>query len=630
MAFSIATYEQYYNYWYGEHIECAAGQGWTEDIKNICVYAPNYEETQTLVNGVIAYKSYQPFNYSSMEQNPYTFSYRTNYSGDPLKFLNSNQIEWSNDEVEDKEGNTFYIVGQALQAIGRTSGSLIALEEMDIPVFSSKYDCERYLAGYSVTPINPQVFGETGVDWLCYLSNEKQPFVDMTWKDKVEDLTTIERQKVYISIVRARLEIGTWIAFGTPIQVAVVNYSDGSFGLDFAQYAKMIPTVALLGSLVTTLACTVYSDYLDNEGNVNTTTKFEFTIYRGSWLGEKNSINNPFSERTESDGSTFIFKMGYKEEDETYIEPTEPDTPTEPDVYYSSNGIGNKQYALTTQDINSLTSFLWSGNLLDSLQLVNNNPIENIISIKMFPFEITSGATTPIYIGNVQTNVSAVPIPSSYSAVKTFATFMVPHKFNNFLDFEPYTSMNLYLPFIGIKEIQPSIVVGRTIKIDYVIDIITGACKALVYVNSILTYEYSGTMGIDLPLTSSNRAQLEVGYVQSAIGTVANVASGNYLGALNTAVTGAFQQFHTETSGQFAPNTEGYSPRSIYLIASYPTYQDIDTFNHTHGRKCNLSLTLGNLQGYTICADGVDLSGLNCLEEEKEQLRDLLTSGFYL
>ena len=67
----------------------------------------------------------------------------------------------------------------------------------------------------------------------------------------------------------------------------------------------------------------------------------------------------------------------------------------------------------------------------------------------------------------------------------------------------------------------------------------------------------------------------------------------------------------------------------IALYIDYPHIQYPSTFAKENGLPCNLSLVLKNCKGFTkVASDNIDLSGIPCLDEEKERLRNILTSGF--
>ena len=70
--------------------------------------------------------------------------------------------------------------------------------------------------------------------------------------------------------------------------------------------------------------------------------------------------------------------------------------------------------------------------------------------------------------------------------------------------------------------------------------------------------------------------------------------------------------------------------RTCYVIIDRPNYQNLKAFNHTRGRKCYLSKTINTLHGFTICDSNIDLSGINATQSELEELKDILSTGFYV
>lgn len=470
-------------------------------------------------------------------------------------------------------------------------------------------------------------------DWIIYFSQSEKPTINI-----VASINGLEDDQLKTAIVHVEAYDFENLLPVT-YEVANVAYTSIPYRTNYYLLSSIVdkafnPNLIAEIANITRPYVKVNLLYYDENNEQKSTSQMYFIVNP-----RVNSPTNPhgYIPTVEQDGSTIEIRMGYPEDDEDYQDiiddidaMSKPSDNLDPNKHITSNGVGNRQYAITTSKVNELCNYLWNSSLLDDLKLINNNPIENIVSLKIFPFEIVSGTQVPILLGNVETTVTGVPIPSTFNAVRVIASGLVKPFYNNFLDLDGYTSLQIQLPFIGMKELSPSLCMGKAINVQYIIDIISGACKAMIYIAGSLMYQYEGSIGIEVPLTSSNRAQMESAYVTSALGTVLNIATENYMGAISSAVSGALSQFHSQTSGRFTPNCEGYSPRGIYLKYNRPDYQDIATFNHTHGRMCNLSLNLGSLKGFTKCAEGVDLKGVNANQTEKDELLSLLTSGIYL
>ena len=85
---------------------------------------------------------------------------------------------------------------------------------------------------------------------------------------------------------------------------------------------------------------------------------------------------------------------------------------------------------------------------------------------------------------------------------------------------------------------------NKTVTLKYIYDVITGVCTACFYTGDIEICKYSGTIAIDIPITASNRAQVEAGYITSAIGAIASLKTRNWLGVAGSAFGALMNQNH--------------------------------------------------------------------------------------
>ena len=330
-----------------------------------------------------------------------------------------------------------------------------------------------------------------------------------------------------------------------------------------------------------------------------------------------------------SDGSTFTVVQGVADSDDDYSDPQDNDNDPNPsdDTELETSGVLTTCYSMTSTRLQSLGSFLFSSDFIDNILLVNNNPIENILSIKAIPFSI-GGVDTNIKLGNVNTNIVGAKCGESYKI--NIGSFMVKAKYNSYLDYSPFTTVEIFLPFIGMQQLDTNVLINRSINILYIVDCITGSLKVQLLYNKKPLYEFNGTIGVDVPISSTNRAQVELGYLSSGLGAVGSIASGNVMGAVYSGLNMAQSQYHTTTSGTANPNTSFHSNRKCYLIINRPKADSISSYASTIGNKCCLSLSLRNLSGMTKLNENVQLKNISCTNEEREMLRNILTNGFIL
>ena len=372
----------------------------------------------------------------------------------------------------------------------------------------------------------------------------------------------------------------------------------------------------------------IYAVYVDENGEENESG------YCHIKLRKKSSSFDSIYELGEqgSDGSIITVVNydddpgGFDDDDDDYHDPTdnEDDTPDD-STDISVSGEVCKTFKIDQIELKKLSQFLWTSDFFDNILLVNNTPIENIISLKALIGTVaTTGSSQSLALGNVTTTANVVPCNESITI--NVGSITLPRKYNNFLDFEPYTKVQIYLPFYGCAMLDSSLVIGRTISIKYIIDVITATAKIKIIHDNKTLYEFKTTCGSDLPITSSNRASVEMGYLSSGIGMGVSLASGNIIGAIASGLSMAQSQYHSSTSGNVSGVLNFHDSRMVTVLVDRPVYTELRNFNKTHGRMCNLSKTLSNLRGFTKCAENIQIS-FNCLDEERAMIIEQLVNG---
>lgn len=302
-----------------------------------------------------------------------------------------------------------------------------------------------------------------------------------------------------------------------------------------------------------------------------------------------------------------------------------PDTGngTLPNTNGTNNGVSllSTSYAVTDSNLRQLGNFLWTATIFDDIRLINNSPLDNIVSTKIMPIALT-GKSSSLQIGNINTEINA-EIIETVPIIDVGSLKWVGY-YNNFLDYAPYTQAYIFLPFIGFYEIDPAQCVGHTLNVKYSFDIILGQCKAMLFVDNIYYMSYEGACGVDIPLTGNNRAQLESSFLASA---VTSMLTANPLPLLMTAIN---SQFQSQRSGSYSPSLGWGETRRCFVVFMIPNSQYPRTYGHDNGYPCNLSYNLGQLSGFTQTVKNPDISGIACTDEEGEMIKQLLASGVYL
>ena len=262
-----------------------------------------------------------------------------------------------------------------------------------------------------------------------------------------------------------------------------------------------------------------------------------------------------------------------------------------------------------------------------------------------------------------QTGVEAHIISSS-EIVSAFNsdTFRIQRKYNNFLDYSPYATHELFIPMCGWVTL-PDIAVDRDIIVTYIPDIESCKCRAVVSVvsnseednDTCVIAEKDGIMGSDVPFSNVGHSL----FVGDAIINGANVAgeaitmaigagftktgasgktfrpyegftlggTGTLPGAIgNALVSGNLNRTHFMTGNAckigFADG-ESIIVKSVYHLPDMP-----DNYAHTVGLVCNKTGQLSEFNGFTVC-DNPHIT-FSALEAEKEEIKRLLEEGVIL
>ena len=475
-------------------------------------------------------------------------------------------------------------------------------------------------------------------NWKVYIDGTKLPNYKIVWENKdIEDLKDADNARIQIQYAEVDPEYPVELRVPELIhETNFAEYNDGNYKTNFKTlyegawgevYNESIMSNLPKQSVWLLLQLDYYKNGITTVLPTQSSTKMAVLLNpSGKSLY---SYADVWNTKGETDGSTIriITDKGSGEGDDGYKDDTDKGEEDITDGASNSVGVLTTTYAMTIERLNQLGGFLWGANIFDEFSLVNSNPIENIISCKNIPISL-SGADEIIHLGNVDTGTNGAKVSSNFSTLNV-GQIALPTKYNSFLDFAPYTKVTIYLPYIGFKEIDATIAIGKTLKVAYVADVITGGCIAQIFINGVRFYEFSGEMGVDIPITASNRAQVEASYISNAVGMGASLASGNITGAVDSVLASATAKYNYSSTDTPNPNCVASVNRTCYIIIERPTYQELSQFNHTKGKMCNLSKTIGSLKGFTICDANIDLKGIPATEQEKQEISNILSSGFF-
>lgn len=293
-------------------------------------------------------------------------------------------------------------------------------------------------------------------------------------------------------------------------------------------------------------------------------------------------------------------------------------------------------YNPTSSEARAFGAWLWSNNIIDQIIRVFQNPLDGVIGLHAIYAEPSTSGSANIVCGNVASNVSAAIVDSQYITINCGYVWLTEY-FGNVFDYSPYTSISLFLPFIGIVALNPADVMRAKLTITYNIDVYTGACIAMIDVERDgaggVIYQFSGNCAVSFPTSAVTYNSI----FSSMVSIAAGIASIAVAPTTPAAVVGAASAAHglvnakqdVSKSGAFTANAGAMGPKKPYLIITRPQTNMALNYEEYDGRGANQTVMLKDIHGYARCKI-VHLNIPQAFGDELKEIHDILTTGVIL
>ena len=472
-----------------------------------------------------------------------------------------------------------------------------------------------------------------------YYNNDKDPYVKITSEP--------DGNRIRVGfIVHAKNDVNNWvISYG-------VTYSQAGYSMSYAAMPIVVHTsddwyIPSIGTL-----CELKDNSLPNKaskGFVNgrkVTLQFENTFGTNKekdkiireilGVAERHDPDNPYDggdDKGDDDNNPGDY-------DHTSDPVPEPDLPS---VSVTDSGLVTL-FAPTESQLKALADYLWSDAFsLDNFKKMLNNPMDCILGLTIIPVNVPHGGAREITVGNIVTTVSCDICPTQYVKVDcgTF-TFDRHDMTNSYLDYSPYSKCYLYLPFIGVQEINIDDFMQSTMHVVYHVDILTGAMFCYVMRDSSVMYTYMGQCAENVPLSSSSYSNT-IGSILSAAASIVGVASVAATGGASAPVaSGLLAGASTSTanavtslkpsvahSGSIGGGAGIMGVNYPYLIFNTPHVSIPSQQRHYTGYPSNQIVKLSALSGFNVIqAINLSVSGAN--DSEMNEIESILKGGVIL
>lgn len=289
-------------------------------------------------------------------------------------------------------------------------------------------------------------------------------------------------------------------------------------------------------------------------------------------------------------------------------------------------------YNPSQAQLNSFGAWLWSSDFVEQLKKLFADPMQAIIGVhKVFATPHTGGSQN-IKCGYLDSGVSSAVVTSQYTTVDCGSASLREY-FGNVFDYDPFTKVSIFLPFIGIVPLNTADVMRSTISVKYKVDVITGACLAEVSVSRDggggILYTYGGSAIVTYPVSSGSY----VGAVQVALSTAIGIGSaiatgGASLGASAGMILGGLSHAKTQVqhSGQFSGSSGAMGGKKPYLIVSRPQTRTPSKIGEYKGIPSNAIHKLSSCTGF-VKVNEVHIKSKSAYDNEIQEIESLLKSG---
>ena len=325
-------------------------------------------------------------------------------------------------------------------------------------------------------------------------------------------------------------------------------------------------------------------------------------------------------------------------------------------------------YHPTPAQLYDFESWLWVTLSQADINTVWNNPFDGVIGLFELYCTPTDVGSRTIHSGFLDSGINSAII-SRYTEINC-GTYAIPEYYGNYLDYSPYSKAHVYLPFIGVQELNVDDIVGHAVNITYRIDEYNGSCIAMItvakttevngetveYRNTM--YQFSGNCAVELPISGGSQASIKAGLMMAnAYQTAANISAGANLiggvgsllmGSIGGAISGlgqatssyAYGQANAlsnmlsgkstvQKSGQFGSSYGAMGIKNPFITITRPKQIQVPNYNDLYGYPAHKMVTIGSCTGFLRCRE-VHVISPTASDEEKSLIENLLKSGVYV
>ena len=285
----------------------------------------------------------------------------------------------------------------------------------------------------------------------------------------------------------------------------------------------------------------------------------------------------------------------------------------------------------TAGSLKSLANYMWSNPLfdLDAWKKIFADPMDAILGLSIVPVRVPDGGSTTVTVGNISTGVSMNKAAAQYVEVDC-GTLNVNEFWGAYLDYDPFTKAEIYLPYIGTHPLAVDDIMGKSVHVKYHVDILSGSCCAYVKCGGSIIYSFVGQCSCSVPITGNDWTNVINGAlsIAASIGTMVATGGASAPMAVSAIASTAVNSMkpNVEKSGSMGGMGGMLGVQTPYLILTRPRQALPRSQNKFIGYPSFITRKLSDVSGYTEI-DSVHLDGIPATEQELSEIESLLKSG---
>lgn len=333
-------------------------------------------------------------------------------------------------------------------------------------------------------------------------------------------------------------------------------------------------------------------------------------------------------------------------------------------------------YKLSLATIQQFAADMFASSIWEAIKLFFTNPMDFLVGCMLLPFEPSTGSSYYPKFGIFTFEHSYPAVDNQYKEID--CGYVDVKKFwGSCFDFEPFTKLQIWLPYIGYRDIPTDEFMGEQLHVVYHCDCLTGDCVAFISTTGTpagesgpgvvrVLAQYYGNCGVRVPFSSVNfdaavaaginliGAAASMGLSKGNGGVQIGGSRGGFHGAdsdknTSSGVIGmSVDEGYSEPSGAglagatinmvesmkptvqkggAAGASNGYmSIQKPYLIKRIPHQNLPEGYAKHKGYPSNIGGTLSQFSGYAE-VDDIQLNNIPAMSVERKEIMSWLSGG---